>query len=139
MHFVSAQSKEETLADITSFISDNLRESVKNPDAASLKDFENKIAAFQSKKDYVGILEQLLTVKQELVTLPSSHKSSQLTIQRMVLLILPLFKKVEESKDKHAALRKLVQGFSDMVEESDFPQSIKVNAYFIVTSLTTPL
>lgn len=108
MHFVSAQSQEETLADISSFISDNLRESVKNPDAASLKDFENKITAFQSKKDYVGILEHLLTVKQELVTLPTSHKSSQLTIQRMILLILPLFKKVEESKDKHAALRKLV-------------------------------
>jgi hypothetical protein len=95
MHFVSAQSQEETLADITSFISENMRESVKNPDADSLKGFEDKISALESKEDYVGLLEYLLTLKKELLTLPTSHKSSQLTIQRMVLLILPLFQKIE--------------------------------------------
>lgn len=116
MHFVSSHSQEETLVDITTFISDNLRNSVKNPDAASLNDFENKISAFESKQDYVGLLEHLLTIKSELLTLPTSHKSSQLTIQRMVLLILPLFKKVEEDKNKHTTLRKLIEGFAELIE-----------------------
>ena len=121
MHFVSAQSQEETLADISAFISENLRDSVKNPDSAALNDFEDKISAYETKSNYIGILEHLLTVKQDLLTLPTSHKSSQLTIQRMVLLILPLFKKIEETKASHATLRKLIEGFSDLIEKSDFP------------------
>lgn len=121
MHFVSAQSQEETLADITAFISENLRDSVKNPEAASLNDFEDKITAFESKENYVGLLEHLLTLKKELLTLPTTYKSSQLTIQRMVLLILPLFKKIEETKANHASLKKLIEGFADLIEKSDFP------------------
>ena len=91
MHFVSAQSQQETLSDITSFIKDNLRDSVKNPDSQALKDFEDKLTSYDNKDDYLGLLEYLLSLKQLLFTLPTSHKSSQLTIQRMVRLILPLF------------------------------------------------
>ena len=116
MHFVSAQSQEETLADITTFISENLRDSVSNPDSAALKDFEDKLSNYETKTDYVGLLEYLLTLKKELLSLPTSHKSSQLTIQRMILLILPLFQKVEEDKTKHAALRKLIEGYCDLIE-----------------------
>lgn len=91
MHFVSAQSQEETLTDITSFIKENLRESVKNPDSKALSNLEEKLDSYESKEDFVGLLEYLLTMKQDLLTLPTTHKASQLTIQRMILLILPLF------------------------------------------------
>lgn len=128
MHFVSAQSQEETLADITSFIRDNLRHSVRNPDSPTLNNFEDKLTALESKDDHVGLLEYLVSLKQDLLTLPTSHKSSQLTIQRMVLLILPLFQKIEEDSRKHDALRKLIGGYCDLIEQSEFPQSIKVNA-----------
>ena len=93
-----------------------MRDAVKNPDAKSLNDFEDKISAYEGKDDYVGLLEYLLTLKQDLVTLPTTHKSSQLTIQRMILLLLPLFQKVEEDKTKHAALRKHIEGFCDIIE-----------------------
>ena len=43
MHFVSAQSQEETLGDITTFIRENLRDAVHKPDAQSLNDYEDKI------------------------------------------------------------------------------------------------
>lgn len=76
MHFVSAQSQEETLSDITTFLKENLRESVRNPEASSLNDFEDKITKYESKEDYVGLLEYILTLKQELNSLPTSHKSS---------------------------------------------------------------
>jgi hypothetical protein len=115
MHFVSAQSQEETLADITAFIRDNFRDSVRNPDSQALKDFEQKLDNYESKSDYVGLLEHLLSVKQDLLTLPATHKSSQLTIQRMVLLILPLFQKIEDDKSKHDTLRKLIEGFCDVI------------------------
>jgi hypothetical protein len=46
----------------------------------------------------------------------------------MVLLILPIFQKIEEDSSKHAALRKLLEGFSEVIEQSEFPLSIKVNA-----------
>jgi hypothetical protein len=76
MHFVSAQSQDETLSDITTFIKENLRDAVSNPDALSLKDFETKIQSYEGKEDYVGLLEYILTLKQELVTLPTTHKSN---------------------------------------------------------------
>lgn len=121
MHFVSAQSQEETLSDITSFLKENLRDSVKNPDSKALNDFEDKLDNYESKSDYVGLLEYLLSMKQDLLTLPTSHKSSQLTIQRMVLLILPMFQKIEEDKKKHEALRKSIEGFCNMIESSEYP------------------
>jgi hypothetical protein len=34
----------------------------------------------------------------------------------MVLLILPLFQKVEEDKKKHEALRKIIEGFCDIID-----------------------
>jgi hypothetical protein len=128
MHFVSAQSQEETLSDITSFIRDNFRDSVASPDSKALNDFEDKISTYESNEDYTGLLEYILSLKNEVATLPTSHKSKQLTVQRMVLLILPLFQKIEEDKSKHATLRKLIEGYSDLIDQSDFPQPVKVNA-----------
>jgi hypothetical protein len=44
-------------------------------------------------------LGYLLSIKEEILKLPTSHKSSTLTIQRIVLLILPLLKSIENSID----------------------------------------
>jgi hypothetical protein len=43
MHFVSAQTEEEHLSDIYNFFRENLRESVNNPEAPALENFENMI------------------------------------------------------------------------------------------------
>lgn len=46
----------------------------------AFSDFENKLKNFESKKDNKGILDYLLTLKDELLALPISHKNSALTI-----------------------------------------------------------
>lgn len=80
MHFVSAQSQEETLSDITTFIIENFRESVASPDSRALNDFEDKISKYESDEDYTGLLEHILSLKSEVQSLPTSHKSKQLTV-----------------------------------------------------------
>jgi hypothetical protein len=48
-------------------------------------------------RDYKGILGYILTVRKELMTLPISHKTQLLTIQRVILLILPPLKDQEKA------------------------------------------
>jgi hypothetical protein len=76
MHFVSAQTEEEQLSDICNFFRENLRESVNNPEAPVLKDFENKITTLENNLDLQGLLEYFISLKKELLTLPTSHKNS---------------------------------------------------------------
>jgi hypothetical protein len=66
------------------------------------KDFNKRINALNQERNYKGILNYLLTFKSELLSLPISHKNQQLTIQRVILLVLPLLKTQEKaaSKDK---------------------------------------
>jgi hypothetical protein len=74
----------------------------------------------------------LLILKQELLSLPISHKNSAITIQRVILLILPLLKSQEKkaNKEKQAydELKRITVEFCKLVEESQYPLSIKVNS-----------
>ena len=60
--------------------------------SAEFANFEERITKMNKDRDYKGILGYILSVKKELMTLPISHKTQQLTIQRVILLILPLLK-----------------------------------------------
>lgn len=135
MHFVSSQSEAEQLADIVSYLSAHMRESLEeagHTPAASFNDFENKIEKLVQKKDYQGILGYLLTdVRNELLALPTSHKSAPITIQRAILLVLPFLKSQELKGEKDAKtyefLKKTTLEFCTLLEESSYPLSIKVN------------
>jgi hypothetical protein len=77
-------------------------------------------------------LNYLLSIKNELLSLPISHKNQQLTIQRTILLILPLLKSQERkaAKDKkiYDELKKTTVDFCKLLEDSEYPLSIKVNS-----------
>ncbi len=104
MHFVSSQTEAEQITDIVDFLCKNIDSCVSLPDgqpkSAHFTDFEAKITKMNIELDYKGILGYLLTVKKELLTLPISHKTHQLTIQRVILLILPLLKNQEKVAEK---------------------------------------
>ena len=65
------------------------------------------------------------------MTLPISHKTQQLTIQRVILLILPLLKNQEKTAatkpQVYEELKRTTLEYCKMLEESDYPLSIKVN------------
>ena len=65
------------------------------------------------------------------MTLPISHKTQQLTIQRVILLILPLLKNQEKAAatkpQVYEELKCTTLEYCKMLEESDYPLSIKVN------------
>ena len=73
MHFVSNSSREEQLTEICGFYSSQLLSSVENKKAPALKDFESKLETYQEQQAYDKILELLISIKQELTTLPTSH------------------------------------------------------------------
>lgn len=137
MHFVSAQSEEDQLTDIIEFLKDNFvvgsLESRK-PKSAAFDDFGDKIEALAGKSNYKAVLEHILEVKDDILQLPTSHKNSQLTIQRLVLLVLPILKYLEnrvagkDSDKKYSEVKTLTLRFCDMLEGSEYPLSIKVNS-----------
>ena len=135
MHFVSSQSETEQIADIVDFLCKNIDSSVSVPagqaKSAEFINFEERITKMNKDRDYKGILGYILSVKKELMTLPISHKTQQLTIQRVILLILPLLKnqeKVAGSKPQvYEELKRTTLEYCKMLEESEYPLSIKVN------------
>ena len=135
MHFVSSQSETEQISDIVDFLCKNIDSSVSVPagqaKSAEIANFEERITKMNKDRDYKGILGYILSVKKELMTLPISHKTQQLTIQRVILLILPLLKNQEKaaaSKPQvYEELKRTTLEYCKMLEESDYPLSIKVN------------
>jgi hypothetical protein len=135
MHFVSSQSETEQITDIVDFLCKNIDSSVSVPagqaKSAEFINFEERITKMNKDRDYKGILGYILSVKKELMTLPISHKTQQLTIQRVILLILPLLKnqeKVAGSKPQvYEELKRTTLEYCKMLEESEYPLSIKVN------------
>ena len=135
MHFVSSQNESEQISDIVDFLCKNIDSSVSVPagqaKSAEFINFEERITKMNKDRDYKGILGYILSVKKELMTLPISHKTQQLTIQRVILLILPLLKnqeKVAGSKPQvYEELKRTTLEYCKMLEESDYPLSIKVN------------
>jgi hypothetical protein len=134
MHFVSSQKEHEQISDIVSFFNEHLRASVgdSKPTSAAFEDFEARLKDLDGRRDYQGILDYLLTVKGELLSLPISHKNSSLTIQRVVLLVLPLLKSLEnrlsKGKASYCDLKKTTLAYCSLLEDSDYPLSIKVNS-----------
>jgi hypothetical protein len=135
MHFVSSQSETEQISDIVDFLCKNIDSSVSVPTgqakSAEFANLEERITKMNKDRDYKGILGYILSVKKELMTLPISHKTQQLTIQRVILLILPLLKNQEKaaaSKPQvYEELKRTTLEYCKMLEESDYPLSIKVN------------
>lgn len=133
MHFVSSQSEAEQITDIVNFFTENIEESITAPKtSAAFSDFQKKIDKLNSVKDYKGILNYLLSLKAELLSLPISHKNQQLTIQRAVLLVLPLLKSQEkrasEDKKLYEELKSITVEYCKLIEDSEYPLSIKVNS-----------
>ena len=133
MHFVSSQSEADQITDIVKFFSEHMEESVTAPQtSAAFNGFHDKINALNSSKDYKGLLNYLLSIKNELLSLPISHKNQQLTIQRTILLILPLLKSQERkaAKDKkiYDELKNTTVDYCKLLEDSEYPLSIKVNS-----------
>ena len=133
MHFVSSQSERDQIADIVDFLNENMRLSIQEDKTTPAFDnFEDKMKALEKNRDYKGILNYLLSLKHELLSLPTSHKSSALTIQRAILLVLPLLKTQEKLALKDNACYQNLKGttlqFCTLIEEANYPLSIKVNS-----------
>jgi hypothetical protein len=109
-----------------------MRESIEVEPSPAFDDFEKKIQQHADRREFKGILEYLLTIKSEVLSLPISHKSSALTFQRLILLILPLLKVHEKKAAKdpktYEDLKRNTLAFCSLVEDSDYPLSVKVNS-----------
>lgn len=79
MHFVTVQTEEDQISEITQFFVENLRDSVSNSDSKSMKNFEDKLTNLNEQRDYEGMLEYLLEVREDSITLPTSHSKSEMT------------------------------------------------------------
>ena len=55
------------------------------------------------KNDYDGILRYLLSQKNHLQGITSTHKEDMLTFPRVTLLVLPLFKALDDSKKNRSS------------------------------------
>lgn len=49
-------------------------------ETAAFENFEERLTAFEASHDYKGLLTYLLSLKEELLSLPISHKSAAMTI-----------------------------------------------------------
>lgn len=76
MHFVSSQSESDQITDIVNFFTEHIEDSITAPKTSpAFDDFQGKINKLNGAKDYKGILNYLLTIKSELLSLPISHKN----------------------------------------------------------------
>lgn len=76
MYFVSSQSEAEQINDIVDFMAENMNDSVTlDKTSPAFADFPVKVTKYAQTKDYKGLLEYLLTLKQEILSLPISHKN----------------------------------------------------------------
>jgi hypothetical protein len=84
------------------FLVENFRDSTSDPQSSTLNNFEEKLQELNDESNVSGLLDYLLSLKDEIVKLPISHKNTPITIQRIVLLILPLLKLQDDKfvKDK---------------------------------------
>jgi hypothetical protein len=128
MQFVSTMDQSQQIDEVCQFFIEHLASSV--TDAAALKGFNEKLEELQQEEDYVGILKFILSKKACLETLPTTYRTQSLTIQRLVLLILPLFQALdtEEHKSLYQETKTLALAYCDFIEGSSYPLSIKVNS-----------
>ena len=76
MHFVSSQSEAEQITDIVNFFTEHIEDSIQAPKTSpAFANFQGKINKMNDAYDYKGILNYLLSIKPELLSLPISHKN----------------------------------------------------------------
>ena len=76
MHFVSSQSEAEQITDIVKFFTEHIEDSIQVPQTSpAFAGFQSKIDKLNGDKDYKGMLNYLLSIKSELLSLPTSHKN----------------------------------------------------------------
>jgi hypothetical protein len=112
---------------------ENMRDSIEAESTSSaFENFEQKIKQLADTRQFKGILEYLLSVKPEILSLPISHKSAALTFQRLILLVLPILKTQEKKAAKdpktYEDLKRYTLEFSTLIEESSYPLSVRVNS-----------
>lgn len=121
---------------MTTHIDDSLTKPSTTPE---FKDFKKVLNQLNEERKYKDILNYLLSFKSELLSLPISHKNQQLTIQRVILLILPLLKSLEKgaAKDKkqYDCLKAITIEYCKLLEDSEYPLSIKVNSVLHIFSI----
>jgi hypothetical protein len=100
MQFVSPLDEAGQIDQVCQFLKDHLAGSVSDSSAPELKDFNSTLTALSKKKDYTGILKFILSKQAILGTLPTSHRQQHLTIQRLVLIVLPLFQILDSDAHK---------------------------------------
>lgn len=115
------------------------------PDATKIEfsEHETALGKLVKKQDYIGVLNYLLALKKQILSLPTSKK--EITIGKFYMLILPIFKKIEqdsvelketrkqgkkeEGEKLYEQLRKSVNDYIDLIESSEqLSLGIKVNA-----------
>lgn len=86
----------------------------------------------EESEDISGILDYLISLREVISNLPTSHKNTPITIQRVILLILPLLKLQDESNKKNkeqlARLENQINQICDIIEESQYALPIKINS-----------
>ena len=76
MHYVSSQSEAEQITDIVKFFTEHIEDSIQAPQTSpAFGGFQCKIDKLNGDKDYKGMLNYLLSIKSELLSLPTSHKN----------------------------------------------------------------
>jgi hypothetical protein len=131
MHFVSVLTEQEQLSEILGYLRENMEASVQPVRAQAFAGFQDRLQELEDSQDFSGVIDYLLQLGPELVQLPTSHKHSPITIQRAVLLLLPLLKHLDEAADAKDARHRLVQQVSDLcdlVSQSQYPLPIKVHS-----------
>jgi hypothetical protein len=130
MHFVSTFEEPQQIEEVCQYLKANLTSSVKNKDDQELAGFEERLEELLKATDYLEILKFILSKKKSLGTLPTTHRQQHLTIQRLVLLILPLFQALdsESYKREYEEVKQLAISYCQFLEESEYPLQIKVNS-----------
>ena len=72
----------------------------KESSTKAFENFEDQLTKLEDNNDVRGILDYLISLKNEISHLPTSHKNTPITIQRIILLILPLLKLQDDRHSK---------------------------------------
>ena len=102
---------------------------MQTPNDKAFDHFDSKLEELEEKEDHLGLIEYLVSLKSVLVSLPVTHKNSPITFQRIILLVLPLIKYVEEDKRQdQKRLRTAIDNLCQIIKESEYQLSIRVNS-----------
>ena len=67
------------MSSLYSYLKENLQDSVKHKNVKALDGFEDKLTTLEENGDNLGLIEYIVSLKQEILTLPISYKERPLT------------------------------------------------------------